>query len=992
MKRILLTAVTIYFGLITSLYPQDSLSSRAFKLLNDELKNYEMNLNDIWLPIDTAENNYHRLKIFDTLFSNPLRSVDLVKYHATELLNLNEKTFDSYFTKVFDQLEFRKYQPVYYENNLTTKEIDYQLGFGTDTTLGNEGGQLFRMFISPVIQIKQLLADDFLCKNSARLTFLKDNYMKVLLGSLSEDSNIGFDSLQKIAKDFFIYSQSANRSLMYSNGISLYATLLKLSQIAKNNIDILKNSIKTTIIETPYGRIALGGAGNDRYEGDFTAILDIGGDDKYNISSSENGNGSPANFLIDLSGSDTFSGNDYTLGGTSFGINVLIDLEGDDEHWSENFTFGCGAFGVGILHDLSGDDRYQSMMMSQGASAFGIGMLIDNAGNDNYYQIGLSLDKDGKLILKEKTFGQGIALPKGFGVLCDNYGKDYYYTDTPFHPMDISDSLPYISFSQGASVGFYPYASGGIGLLIDGRGNDRYTSGICSQGFGYWFGLGGLYDYNGFDLYKTYQFGQGSAINSGIGILLDDQGNDFYESEGMSQGFANENSFGLLLDDFGNDSYSVYNQPDTNINISLPSYSFLVDVSSSCTFGNYIIINKKDLDNEGILSRFFKEKFDTSNVYSSIAAMPEGNPAHTMREKYGFFNFLLTDTSIHSNRLLRDQYRDENKFVIYNLSQFDFERKLIFSHSKKDTNPSPEFWKNMAAEELYHRVMSLNISIEELDLFKNKIAENPPSIQFLAGRLSTESLFERNIIDDVLSALLKKGSLPVKNLLIDSCESKDYHTIKICMDLMSEFKIYDIVKRISEVHKSNSWMLRAEAAKSIGIIGANPQIDILLALIEDSHPYVRAAAVYSLGRLMPEDVLNRIHLCFYDDFLFVRNKVFEGLTDNRQLSLLFIEQVLQSDLPMSVKGKFAALITGSKYTKKEMKIFQEKFNNLPVNLRKIIYKSIYNSGNKSWNKKLKDFRKNESEPELQNLIDRIFASWKKERKINFLICCNKQKI
>ncbi|MCL5991447.1 MAG: hypothetical protein M1419_05035 [Bacteroidetes bacterium] len=546
MNRVLLTATAIFIGILTSLYSQDSLSSRAFKVLNDGMKSYGMNLNDIWLPIDTAENNYHRLKLFDTLFGNPLHSVDLVKYHANELMNLNEKTIDAYFTKVFGQLEFRQYQPVYYENNLSTKEIDNEMGFGSDTTLGNEGGQLFRMFISPVIQIKQLLADDFLYKKSLRLTFLKDNYQKVLLGYLSEDSNISYDSLQKIAKDFFIYSQSANRSLLYSNGVSFYHTLLKLAQIAKTNIDILKNKIKTTIMETHYGRIALGGAGNDTYNGDFTAILDIGGDDKYNISNTNNGNENPAKFIVDLSGNDNYIGKDFTIAGAALGINILIDLEGNDTYTTQNFSLGCGIFGVGIINDISGNDKYTGKIMSEGASSFGIGLLLDNAGNDQY-------DISG--------FGQGLALAKGFGLLLDNYGQDDYHSASNINV----EGKTYLSFSQGVSAGYYPYASGGIGLLVDGRGNDIYKSGICGQGFGYWFGLGAIYDFNGSDNYESYQYSQGASINSGIGILFDNQGNDSYSTQGIAQGFANDNSFALLLDDFGNDFYNIYSPPEKPI-------------------------------------------------------------------------------------------------------------------------------------------------------------------------------------------------------------------------------------------------------------------------------------------------------------------------------------------------------------------------------------------------------------------------------------------
>ncbi|TAL69047.1 MAG: HEAT repeat domain-containing protein [Bacteroidetes bacterium] len=959
--KVITTAIAMIAILNYYTLAQDSLSRRTFKVLTEGLKAKEMNLNDIWLSIDTTENNYHRLKLFDTIFTNPLHSVDVVKEHANFLLNLNETNFDIYFEMVINQLEFRKYQPVYYDNNLSTKDIDGELGFGTDTTFGVEGGQLFRMFISPVIQIKQMLAEDFLCKKGVRLSFLKDNYKGVLLGTGSENSNTGYDSLQKTAKDFFIYSQSADRSMLYSNGISLYKTLLKLAVTARNNIDILKNNIKTTIIETPYGKVALGGAGNDRYEGDFTAILDIGGDDKYIITSSGNGNKSEAKFIVDLSGNDIYQGTDYTLGGAAFGINVLIDIEGNDSYSSDNFSLGCGVFGVGILHDVSGDDNYTGKIMSEGASSFGLGLLFDNSGNDEY---------------DISSFGQGLALSKGFSALVDNFGKDSYHSLFYINP----EKKQYLSFAQGVSVGFYPYSSGGIGLLVEGRGNDNYRAGVCGQGFGYWFGLGALYDINGYDNYESNQYSQGASFNSGIGILFDNQGNDSYSSYGIAQGFANDNSFALLLDDFGSDFYSINTQPDDRIESKLPSFSMLIDSYGSSTFSNYLIVDKEMIGKKKTCLPENQKNRDIS--FYTKTGLTEECLQHNIRDRYGNFNISTGDTSVtdfYSILTLATQDTNKEKQK-YDLSQFDFERRLILLHSKIDTSKFNESIKDKSSEDLYNQAMSGTLKVEEIELLKDKITENPSTAEYFAGKLGTESIFERKFIKNILSGLLKKNSLPCKNLLIDSSESKNAGVLMVCLGLMADYKIFDIVKPISELSKSSSWRLRAEAADAIGKIGASTQIDILTELLEDSNPYVRSCAAFSLGELMPEDILNRIHLCFYDDYNLVRKRTFEGITDKRDISLMFILQLFKADIPMSAKTEFAPLITASKFSKKEMKIFQENFYNLPVSIRRIIYKSIYKTGNKIWTKKLKEFRKAETEKELQNLIDKLMVLMKKKGK------------
>jgi hypothetical protein len=294
---------------------------------------------------------------------------------------------------------------------------------------------------------------------------------------------------------------------------------------------------------TPFGEIIVGGYGQNVYHGEALLIIDFGGDDRY-----ENRAGGvfvdpSISIVIDLSGDDhyLYKGN-YAQGSGGSGVGILIDLEGDDKYSARHYSQGAGILGIGLLVDGSGNDQYSGDTGSQGAGSFGIGILRDNSGNDLYSSSFLS---------------QGFGFTWGFGVIVDEEGNDLYSAGGRY-----KDWLRYedhfLSLSQGFGYGIRPFASGGIGIIADGKGNDNYISDIFGQGSSYWYSIGSIVDYQGNDKYSSYQYAQGCGTHLTIGTLLDFDGNDDYISKGVSQGCGHDLSLGLLFDEKGNDNYSAY--------------------------------------------------------------------------------------------------------------------------------------------------------------------------------------------------------------------------------------------------------------------------------------------------------------------------------------------------------------------------------------------------------------------------------------------------
>jgi hypothetical protein len=306
-------------------------------------------------------------------------------------------------------------------------------------------------------------------------------------------------------------------------------------------------------INTPRGLIVLGTKESDDYTYKIPPllILDPGGDDTYRISGYPDKY--PLDAIIDVSGNDKYISADSTspgIGGAILGMSVVIDKSGDDLYQAVNVAQGCALFGVGILMDNNGADRYRAKLYSQGSGAFGVGVLSDSTGNDSLYCWMNS---------------QGFGFTRGCG-LCINYSGDdiYIAEDSVLFSPGQQTKEHNASLSQG--VGFGKRAdyvdghswAGGVGILCDIMGDDKYSAGLFAQGCGYWFAVGMLLDGAGDDNYKSVWYTLGSGAHFAVGYLDDFEGNDTYTaSMNMSIGSGHDFTIGFFNERAGNDTYNA---------------------------------------------------------------------------------------------------------------------------------------------------------------------------------------------------------------------------------------------------------------------------------------------------------------------------------------------------------------------------------------------------------------------------------------------------
>ena len=247
-------------------------------------------------------------------------------------------------------------------------------------------------------------------------------------------------------------------------------------------------------------------------------------------------------------------------------ISIVI-ATGDNNQFvaRRSFSQGAGVFGIGILAALGSNATFAAKHVSQGAGLFGCGMLMTGPGRQTfdadtfcqgagYYGVGILWQRGGDTTYQARQMAQGFGGPGGCGLLLDSGGNDVYLAGGKY----ACDWLPghYFSLAQGFGYGMRPFAGGGVGILCDVAGEDRYVADVYGQGASYWYATGLLLDLAGNDTYQAHQYCQGAGIHLSSGALVDFAGNDTYTAHAICQGAAHDYAVGLLIDRAGDDTYT----------------------------------------------------------------------------------------------------------------------------------------------------------------------------------------------------------------------------------------------------------------------------------------------------------------------------------------------------------------------------------------------------------------------------------------------------
>ena len=769
------------------------------KVLDYTLSYRGLSRQDVTAPIDffdaaekSPTNNAKLiLPIVRDMMINPLRSMTWID-STSELLNLQ---LNKVLLKMFTYNDFYQFPnpfaPVGYTEPEDVRDLEKKLlkflieKRGIHSHLTEMYSSDDRKFIEENLFS---IFEDSESEDDTNFDILKYNRQRDTSIFISRKT---MDILSKLNKDW-IYSYSMSEfdfcSAMYS--------FLKQDSKLKGEVTRIENKYVSGdfygYLDQDGIRIAIGGPGKNIYNGRFDFIIDVGGDDVYNIDNDDQspfqkgdkgGFGNGFSCIIDISGNDYYTTkSNFALAGALFSSSFIFDKEGDDYYNCQSVGLGAAIGGLGLLYDESGNDTYHGLTFSIGAGCFGIGLVVDRKGNDTYIA---------------NSYSQGFGMTEGVGAIIDNEGNDSYLIDA--RSLDIGRyNDHFVSMCQGYGLGLRPYYAGGIGLIIEGSGNDIYNTDIFGQGGAYWYSMGVLIDKSGHDKYNGYQYSQGAGIHLAVGLLKDYDGWDFYQSQGVSQGCGHDFGFGLLWDVKGNDNYSAYSLSQGAGNAD--GIGMLIDESGS----------------DGYLS---KEPVYMSRGY--------GNP----RREYGsiglfldmsgtdFYSTTGEDSLLYNSSTwgVRNDYflKDLPEQVSGNNFKVDLDTEKVIDELQNQESFTTEQYFIMAS------TIEPRFSLWQEYGFKQLVHDSTKAAQYVLTRLGTDD--HRAV--QVMRVLARKMATALNDAIINRL--KDY-----------------IDKKVN--------MTQAEVSLAcyvLGEIGHENGKEILLGLTYDDNIRVRSSALNALGKI-----------------------------------------------------------------------------------------------------------------------------------------------
>jgi len=248
---------------------------------------------------------------------------------------------------------------------------------------------------------------------------------------------------------------------------------------------------------------------------------------------------------------------------SAVGVGVLADLGGDDSYTGEAGVQASAMGGVSVLYDAAGDDVYSAWTRAQGeAFSGGSALLYDRAGNDRYLAQAAAEETDPlyPASTEEGETPLTFSLAQGVG-----YGRYYGFETREDIPMaggvgvlrDLAGDDEYRAdvIAQGSGAWL------GVGVLADAEGDDTRDGARFVQGAPTSFAVGVLLDDRGADTYnaggRASEHTLGSGASYGVGVMVEGGGDDHYHAPDYSLGSGDANGYGLFIDVAGMDEYDA---------------------------------------------------------------------------------------------------------------------------------------------------------------------------------------------------------------------------------------------------------------------------------------------------------------------------------------------------------------------------------------------------------------------------------------------------
>ena len=321
-----------------------------------------------------------------------------------------------------------------------------------------------------------------------------------------------------------------------------------MDKLKKDLLERFKNREDPILFqaETSAGLVIVGGNRSKVYDRDAALILDLGGNNLYLNNAGGTRPDIPISMVIDWGGHNRYVARDnFSQGAALFGGGFLIDLGGRSTFVARDGSQGAGIWGIGLLYPGDGSNVFQARSISQGVGQMGVGLLMGRGGHDSYSCL---------------HGGQALGFYGGAGILINKGGNNTYrlgglkpdFRDPEKSTVSMGQGFGYGPLAVGDRMG----VPGGIGVMIDEKGDGTFIADYFAQGASYYYGVGILDNRGGNNRYIAGRYAQGAGIHTAVGVLINRGGKSrYFASVGVSQGMGHDYGVGFLQDDKGENEF-----------------------------------------------------------------------------------------------------------------------------------------------------------------------------------------------------------------------------------------------------------------------------------------------------------------------------------------------------------------------------------------------------------------------------------------------------
>jgi hypothetical protein len=385
-------------------------------------------------------------------------------------------------------------------------------------------------------------------------------------------------------------------------------------------------------------------------------------------------------------------------------------------------------------------------------------------------------------------------------------------------------------------------------------------------------------------MYKAHQYAQGSGVHLAQGLLWDASGNDTYTSHGVSQGCGHDIAVGLLIDEQGNDSYTV----------------------ESLSLG---------AGNANAISLFT----DLMGDDSYIARNPNNTMGYSdFRRNYGMIGIFADagGNDIYGNQSRNNSMQKRSTFGLFLDGEFGFiDKKAVNLTSERADSTISEtdfgyVWSSIDSIFIRASAAPQKYQTGVETARKELIALGLPALSYCEEKYGTQMPRERLALEQIIPQLHKAYPMEVEASLLRACEDDSSEVIGLGLSMLAKLKLKSGIPMMVSLLDHGNWRIRSIAAKQIGEIGelSDSVLEVLSHRLQDEESMVRASAAYSIGKILPSNVIELLQSALFEEAQIIRNSAIMGMRGSGKVSLGLLTTIFEGKSPEKAKDVLASLL------------------------------------------------------------------------------------